>query len=465
MKKRIRTLIISSILGLIALSIIQGYLINNTYQLKKKAFISETRSSISRIDDFSPQLDSINDIWQEHFLKLLADYRKNKIAKEDIMPSLTAKTDSLKEDYKERYKKELDKNKNPYNLKFQKRIRTIVILDSIQNDTIFYSSAKKDLKYLIGDEFSVQEAQKVSNSLWLTEFTYDDEENGKTVSKEYDLHFETEDYMNIAGWKRIVLFRMSGLLIISVSIFLIVFGLLYYSIKNLITQKKIADIKTDFVNNITHELKTPLATLTLATKMLQKDEAIKQSSIADVTVNTIERQNKRLQKLIDQVLNNSLGYHEIQLKKESINANDYLNMILDDFQLSVNDKDVKVERSLKTGKKQISVDKFFLTTALFNILENAVKYSKENILIHFSSEMNSNLRISIEDQGIGIVTKDQKLLFDKFFRAGDKEIHNVKGLGLGLYYTNQIVKAHGGQIQVKSTVGKGTSFVIEIPIA
>lgn len=465
MKKRIRILIISSILGLIALSIIQGYLINNTYQLKKKAFITETRRSISRIDDFSPQLDSINDIWQEHFLELLADYRKHKIEKEDIMPSLTVKADSLKAGYIERYKEELDKKKNPFSLKFQKRIRTVIILDSIQNDTIFYSPEKKNTQYLIGDEFAVQEAQKVSNSLWLTEFTYDDVENGKTISKEYDLHFETEDYMNIAGWKKIVLFRMSGLLIMSVSIFFIVFGLLYYSIKNLITQKKIADIKTDFVNNITHELKTPLATLTLATKMLKKDEAIGQSKIADSTVNTIERQNKRLQNLIDQVLNNSLGYQEIELKKERVNSSDYLNTILDDFMLSTNEKNIKVNRAIESKSKEVSIDKFFFTTALFNILENAVKYSDDTIEIQFSSSVGNTFKVSIEDNGIGIAAKDQKLLFDKFFRAGDKEIHNVKGLGLGLYYTNQIVKAHGGTIQVKSIEEKGTTFIIEIPVA
>lgn len=463
MHKKIKTLITISVLGLIALSIIQGYLINNTYELKKKSFISTTKSTIARIDDFSPQLDSVNDLWQDYFLELLTNYQKKIISKKEIMPRLKAKTDSLREGYIKRYKKELIKNEISEKLKFQKRIKTVIILDSIKNDTIFHSDEKRNLKYLIGDKFDILEGHKVSNSRWLTDYTYDVEVNGELVSKTYDLHFETQDYMNIDGWRKIVLLRMSGLLIISVCVFFIVFGLLYYSIKNLITQKKIADIKTDFVNNITHELKTPLATLTLATKMLKKDEAIAKSTNADATINTIERQNKRLQKLIDQVLNNSLGYHEIQLKRESVDANEYLNTMLDDFLLSVNDKKVTIERSLSTTA-QINLDKFFLTTALFNILENAVKYSREEVTIHFSSKVDSHFSISIQDQGIGIAAKDQKLLFDKFFRAGDKEIHNVKGLGLGLYYTNQIIKAHGGRIHVKSTEGKGSTFMIEIPI-
>ena len=464
MHKKIKTLITVSVLGLIALSIIQGYLINNTYELKKKSFISTTKSTIARIDDFSPHLDSINDIWQDYFLDLLTNYQKKRIPKEEIMPRLKAKTDSLMVRYIKRYKKELTRNEISEKLKFQKRIKTVIILDSIKNDTIFHSEEKRNLKYLIGDKFDILEGHKVSNSRWLTDYTYDVDVNGELVSKTYDLHFETQDYMNIDGWRKIVLLRMSGLLITSVCIFLIVFGLLYYSIKNLITQKKIADIKTDFVNNITHELKTPLATLTLATKMLKKDDAIAKSTIADTTVNTIERQNIRLQKLIDQVLNNSLGYHEIQLKKESVDANEYLNTMLDDFLLSVNDKNVTIERFLSTTSAQINLDKFFLTTALFNILENAVKYSREEVVIHFSSKVDSHFSISIQDHGIGIASKDQKLLFDKFFRAGDKEVHNVKGLGLGLYYTKQIVKAHGGSIHVKSTEGKGSTFMIEIPI-
>jgi signal transduction histidine kinase len=242
-----------------------------------------------------------------------------------------------------------------------------------------------------------------------------------------------------------------------------VIGLLYYSIKNLITQKKIADIKTDFVNNITHELKTPLATLTLATKMLKKDEIRQQPQRVDDTINTIERQNKRLQKLIDQVLSNSLGYNEIQLHMESVNIETYVNTVLDDFLWSVKSENITLNRQFSGSKKTIHLDKFYTTTALLNVLENAVKYAGEDININCSVESESALKIVIKDNGIGISDKDQKHLFDKFFRAGNKEIHNVKGLGLGLYYTNQIIKAHNGNIQVESKKDKGSTFILTIP--
>ncbi len=279
----------------------------------------------------------------------------------------------------------------------------------------------------------------------------------------FNLQFETEDRMNIDGWKRIVLGRMASLLIISIFIFLLVIGLLFYAIKSFITQKKIADIKTDFVNNITHELKTPLSTLTLATKMLKLDKEISTSNNSKNLVNTVERQNKRLQKLIDQVLNNSLGYQEIQLKKEVVNADEYLNLIVDDFELSLDSQSIKIIKNINTNTI-IEIDKFYFTTAILNILENAVKYGKESLEIEISTQSDDNFTVSITDNGIGIPKKEIPFLFDKFYRVGNKEVHNVKGLGLGLYYTNQIIKAHKGDIFVISEENKGTMFTIKIPV-
>ncbi len=461
MPKKINILILASVLGLIALSAIQAYLINNTYKLKKDVFIETTSRSISRVDDFSPHLDSINDIWQDYFLNLLADYKSKKISKQDILSLLKLKTDSLNDSYVDRYKKELAEKDLKHDLKFQKRIKTIILPDSTGNDTIF-NHLKSSKLHLLGEKFSEKSAHKVSNSMWLTDHSFERNIDGETTTLTYDLQFETEDFMNIDGWERIVIIRMKWLLLCSIFIFLFVFGLLFYSIKNLINQKKIADIKTDFVNNITHELKTPLATLSLATKMLKKDNVKSQPAVIDSTVNTIERQNKRLQNLIDQVLNNSLGYKEINLKREKVVASEYIDTILDDFMLSVEGKNISLEKAIQNEDTTISIDRFYFTTALFNILENAVKYNGNIIGVHSSA--NKSFNISIKDNGIGISTKNQKHLFDKFYRVGNKEIHDVKGLGLGLYYTNQIIKAHKGQIHVRSIEGEGTTFTIEIPL-
>ena len=257
---------------------------------------------------------------------------------------------------------------------------------------------------------------------------------------------------------------MTSVLVLSILIFSLVIGLLYYSIKSFITQKKIAEVKTDFINNITHELKTPLATLSLSTKMLKKEEVKAQPAIVDSTINTIDRQTHRLQKLIDQVLNNSLGYQDIELMKEQVVINDYLNTVLDDFQLSVKNDNVNIQRKIMTGSASISLDKFYFTTGIFNILENAVKYNAGDVEIDFTADIENDLKISITDNGIGISEHNQKQLFEKFYRVGNKEVHDVKGLGLGLYYTNQIVIAHHGKITIQSAEGEGATFTITIPI-
>ncbi len=462
MKKKINLLIIVSVLGLIALSIIQGYLINNTYKLKKEAFITETRRSISQIDDFSPALDSLSDIWQDNFLNTIADYKANTATRADILDGLQFVIDSINDTYRSEYQKELVKNNIPYGIKFHKRVKAIVLQDSIKNDTIF-DFEKTPKRIVLGDPISEDKEIGVSTTLWQTDHTSSRIINGENKEIVFYLLFQTQDKMDIDGWEKIVFKQMSGLLLLSLLIFSVVIGLLYYSIKSLITQKKIADIKTDFVNNITHELKTPLATLTLATKMLKSNEVQQQPKLVDNTVNTIERQNKRLQKLIDQVLTNSLGYNEIQLHKEEVHIENYINTILDDFLLAVKTEHVTVNRQFIGSKQTIQLDKFYITTALLNILENAVKYASDNIIIDCKVKSNSELKISIKDNGIGISEKDKKQVFDKFFRAGNKEIHDVKGLGLGLYYTNQIIKAHHGNIIVESKEGKGSTFILTIP--
>lgn len=464
MKRKINSLILASILGLIALSIIQGYLINNTYELKKKAFINDTRESISQIDDFSPKLDSLSEFWQEHFIKKVVDYKFGLAQKRDVVSSLEFVIDSINDTYKSEYQKSLDANNIPYGIKFHKKVKTIIISDSLKIDTLF-NIIKTPKAIVLGDDISEDNSIGISSTNWETDHTSTKTINGEEKEVSFFLTFQTIDEMDIDGWKEIVLKQMLGLLLLSLLIFAMVIGLLYYSIKSLITQKKIADIKTDFVNNITHELKTPLATLTLATKMLKNDAVQQQPEQVANTVGTIERQNKRLEKLIDQVLTNSLGYQEIQLNKESVNIEAYLNTVLDDFMLSVKSKNVQLNRSFSNTVNTIEIDKFYITTALLNILENAVKYSNEGLIIDCNVQSEKTLTIAIKDNGIGISEKDKHQVFEKFYRAGNKEIHNVKGLGLGLYYTNQIIKAHHGHISVESKKDQGTTFTLTIPFS
>ena len=206
MYKKIRLLISISILGLLALSGIQGYLINNTYKLEKTAFISETKKSISRLDDLSPKLDGINETLRDNFLNLIADYYVKKITKKQVLEKLNAYSDSINRFYITSYEKELKEKEIGYDLKFQKIVNTIIVLDTtgIKNDTIF-SSTKTPSFHLLGHKFSREEGHEVSNSLWLTDHDSNREVDGKMTSIIFNLQFETEDRMNIDGWEKIIL--------------------------------------------------------------------------------------------------------------------------------------------------------------------------------------------------------------------------------------------------------------------
>jgi two-component system phosphate regulon sensor histidine kinase PhoR len=463
MPKKISLLIIASIIGLIALSLTQAYLFKNTYTQKKMDFLNKANQTVSRIDDYTPEIDSINDTWQKLFIKELDSYSLELISSEKALAKLRKITDSLNSAFKTEYDRELTSKNLEYNLKFHKMVQHIILVDSTRIDTIFKKKSTIPFR-LLGHDFENNADSEISNSVWHTERSFTKNINGEPKHVAYQLYFETQDHINVAGWHSIILKSMFTLLLLSFLIFTFVISLLYYSINSLIRQKKITNIKTDFVNNITHELKTPLATLSLATKMLRKSEVKKDLHMVDATVSTIERQNVRLQKLIDEVLNNSLGYNEIELQKEKVLAKDYINTLLDDFLLSVASNEIEIERFILKEDYSISVDKFYFTTAILNILENAIKYGGTTINVDCKIENGKEFILSFSDNGQGISKKDQKLLFDKFFRVDTKEIHDVKGLGLGLYYSNQIVKAHKGTITVDSNEGKGSTFTMKVPI-
>lgn len=463
MKKKIAILIIASVIVLISLSAIQAYLISNTYELKKKAFIKETSNVMFDINDIN-ELDSIYNSWGEDLKNRISDYLNNRISKNDVIIGLKAQADSLNPEYKSYFIKEQKKRELGYDVDFKVSIKSIVILDKVENDTIYTATPNNALR-LFGEDFNETDSHKVNTSRWFSEHDFIEQQGDEIKTSTFNLEVKTESIIIIKNWKRIVLGRMASLFIGSALLFLFVIGLLYYSIKNLVTQKKIAEIKTDFINNITHELKTPLATLSIATKSLKSETVKKNANAFDNTLDIVDRQSQRLQKLIDQVLDNSLSGEVIVLNKEQVVDNIYFNNLIEDFKLSTQHNNLIIKNEVSDKEFLLRLDKFHFATAILNIMENAVKYGKEHIEIIFkTTTKNGSYFISISDNGIGISEKNHKQIFEKFYRINDGNIHNVKGLGLGLYYTNQIIQAHNGIISIKSDLNKGTSFNIKIPL-
>jgi len=331
-----------------------------------------------------------------------------------------------------------------------------VIYNSSQKTETLFSEKPFIKNKIYGDLESLDNAFLVRNYVGTTSGFV----NFHQIHSSYKLLTEDTLYVSVKNWELIILKRMALIFVFAIVSMLILISLFVIALKALITQKKVNDIKTDFINNITHELKTPLTTLSVSTKILEKKEIKNDENAFNSVLSTINRQNIRLQHLIDQVMTNSLGYEEIELQKEKVKVNSFLTTIVDDFKIANPKASVSVQ--FDTAEFSLLLDKFHLTTAINNVLENAVKYGCTQISIATSLK-NNQLKISIQDNGIGISKEKHTLLFDKFYRVENGNIHNTKGLGLGLYYVDQIIKAHKGSIKVISALGKGATFTISIP--
>ncbi|MFC4691663.1 sensor histidine kinase [Dokdonia genika] len=464
MKSKFSLLIAISALALLALCAIQAYLISNTYELKKTAFFNETSNAVSEIAN-DRELDSLYDALIEVDLEdHLADYFNESITKRQVVERFYRNADTYNEQYMKRYEALQLQKELGYEVAYRQNLISIVIIDYPNTDTIF-PIKDNERKRIFGQKFKTGISRSINYARTFDTNEFIDRRGDSISISSYDFEVRTTQEIQVPNWKSLVLKRMWVLIVGSIILFLFVIGLLYYSIKNLITQKKIAEVKTDFINNVTHELKTPLATLGIATKSL-RNEAIKSNPDAfNNTLGIVERQNSRLQKLIDQVLTNSLSAEELQLNKEQVSDNVFFNNLLSDFEIATQHAHLTVLNKVYSPEVLLRIDRFHLTTALLNVLENAVKYGKDQVTVTVTTRLvNRNYCIEISDNGTGISPADQIAIFDKFYRAGNSDVHNVKGLGLGLYFTHQIIIAHGGTIALKSIENEGSTFTIKLPL-
>lgn len=455
MKRKINLLIAFAALILIALSAMQYYLVKTAYEYKVEQFRTEIKDKIAAITNDYSDIDSTIFYKKDLLYKQLAEsYIRDNKTRFDV------KNDILRNEFKEELTRKLQeefKSEIPdLQLDFAIVLDKFVVFDAAKGaDTIF---AEKPFirNKLYGNLASLDDAFLIRNYVGTTSGTL----RRETLDSDYRLLTEDTLYVSVKGWEMIVLSRMKLLLAFAFLCILTLVTLFVIALKALIQQKKVSDIKTDFINNITHELKTPLTTLSVSTKILERKEVRENNEAYQNVLNTITRQNNRLQNLIDQVMSNSLGFEEIDLQKEKVLLPDFLNSIIHDFKLAY--PNVTLESAFDPTSVTLNLDKFHLTTALTNVLENAVKYGCHTITIGTAFH-NDLFTISIKDDGIGIAKSKQSLLFDKFYRVEQGNIHTTKGLGLGLYYVSRIIKAHRGNISVVSDLGQGAAFTISIP--
>ena len=256
------------------------------------------------------------------------------------------------------------------------------------------------------------------------------------------------------------------LLGMALSLFTIL-GIYIISVNYMMKQKKIADIKTDFINNMSHEFKTPLATISVATDSLNNDKIATNPEKVKYYSQLIKQENIRMKKQVESVLNMSkLERKEMQLFLKQTDVRELIRKLAESFRLIVEERGGTLTEDFTAERFILKVDEFHLSNALINLLDNANKYSPEKPEINIKTRNEGNKYvIEISDKGMGMEPFNKKKIFEKFFREETGNVHNVKGQGLGLSYVKRIIELHGGQVLVESAKGLGSTFTVRLPMS
>ncbi len=277
------------------------------------------------------------------------------------------------------------------------------------------------------------------------------------------------DYLRVYFPKRdTYLLRATGVMLIpTIILTAMLIGIFTYTIMIILKQKKLSMIKNDFINNMTHELKTPISTISLASQMLHDNSISNSPKMTEHISSIILQESKRLSFQVEKVLQMAIfNEGRLKLKFKEIHFHELINNVIHNFELRVKSKDGKLEAELLAGNDLIKGDEVHLTNVIFNLFDNAVKYSREKPEIQIRTEnKNGQLLVSVKDNGIGIAKEHLEQIFERFFRVPTGNVHDVKGFGLGLSYVKKIVESHQGKIKAESVLNKGTKFVIFFPLS
>lgn len=272
-------------------------------------------------------------------------------------------------------------------------------------------------------------------------------------------------FILIPDFKLQVWHSLGWMIVFSALFTTIIIAAFFITIKTILNQKKMSEIKSDFINNMTHEFKTPIATISLAVDALRNEKVHNDKTKWQYFNNIIKEENRRMNKHVETILQAALmEKQEFRLNFKPIHLHELLNNVTNTFQLQLQDKNSKIEYLLNASNDMIEADEVHFTNVISNLIDNAIKYSKENLVLKIITHSTPKFVVlQIQDNGIGMSKETVKRVFEKFYRAHTGNLHNVKGFGLGMSYVKSVVDEHKGKIKVESVLGKGSTFTLEIP--
>lgn len=262
------------------------------------------------------------------------------------------------------------------------------------------------------------------------------------------------------------LINQMGIWSFSSMVLLLVILFFAYTLFVILKQKRLSEIQKDFINNMTHEFKTPISTIAVSTEVLKDPSIVHQPERLLNYTTIIEKENIRLKHQVERVLQMAkLDKEDIGLKKERVDVHQIISDAIKNTTLSLQERKGTIVCQLKAANHNIDADRLHLTNVLYNLIDNAIKYSR-NVpeIVITTGDANKHLCIDVKDNGLGIARENHKKVFQKFYRVPTGDVHDVKGFGLGLHYVKSVVSAHKGVVKLESELGKGSVFKIILPV-
>lgn len=246
---------------------------------------------------------------------------------------------------------------------------------------------------------------------------------------------------------------------------LIIVAMFFLSMRTLSVQRKLDRMKTQFINNMTHEIKTPLATISLACEMLQDPTVSQDRESQKNFISIVSDENHRLQVLVETLLQSAkMADKRYRITHKEVDLNRLMERVASSFRLSLTKRNGTVDLQLAANPSTLMADEMHLTNLVFNLVDNGIKYSDGKPHIELSTRnVDGGIELRVQDHGMGIAKEDQKHVFERFYRVSTGDVHDVKGFGIGLSYVAEVVRLHRGTITLESELGKGTTFIVTLP--
>jgi len=521
MSKRVFILLIALMsVALIGIILVQIYWINNTIEIREKQFTNDVKFALAKVSD-NIQRREIDDYYQEFGASIIDSGRQS--SESVVKDFYFQKIDTINKEvfsFRQSILENDFKSGIPlfgndsltfktYFSEKQKEISKIAAIDTDYNEVtpeerIYEISKLSKYDKNLYEKFFKEIAPskpiytRVSlNELYInlinelrergvdTDFEFGiygdglatkvkSEKFKKEIGKSYQVPLFADDtgtsdyqlFVSFPEKKGYILASISTILVLAAIFILIIILAFASAIYQLLRQKQISEIKTDFINNMTHEFKTPIATINLALDAIKNPKIINDQEKVMRYTEMIRQENKRMHGQVENVLRISkLEKNQLDLTSSVADLHEVITDAVTHVGLIVQDKGGYINENLEALQSEVMVSKFHFTNVIVNILDNAIKYSEDSPKIDIYTEnAGNNIVLKISDQGIGMGKNVQKHIFDKFYREQKGNIHNVKGHGLGLSYVKKIVEHDHGSVYVESEKGKGSTFTIKLPL-